>query len=88
MKRLQRAINRIDRTIRRYWFPLTLGFTMSGIFVLAEVKIRGRFAIGGEWLFPAFFCIIHYFVREYYREKARRERRNGRISGHTQTARK
>lgn len=88
MKRYRRFIRRIDYTLRCYWFPLTLGFLISGGLVIAERNIRGRFAIGGEWLFPVFLCIIHSFLRNYFRERARREKRNARVRRHTQTARR
>lgn len=88
MKRFERFIKRLDFTIRCYWLPLALGFTMSGIFVLVERNVRGVFAIGGEWLFPVWFCTIHAMVRSYFREKERRAKRRGGVSRHPQTTRR
>lgn len=88
MKRYRKFIRRLDFTLRCYWLPLALGFFLSGVFVIVELNVRGEFAIGGEWLFPIWFCLIHYFVRAHFREKARREKRHGRISRHPQAARR
>lgn len=89
MEWLKKIVRSAERTVWCYWFPLTLGFVLSGIFTIVELKARGRFAIGGEWLFPIFLCLIHYYVRAYFRERARRKRRDGRrIPERPQTARR
>lgn len=88
MKRLRKISKKLDITICRYWLPITLGFIVSGIFVLVEKDTRGKFAIGGEWLFPVWFCLIHYMARTYFREKKRRAKQYGRIPKHPQAARR
>lgn len=84
MKRLDRAIKKLERTLVLYWLPITLGCIITGILVLVMAGKRGAFAIGGEWFIIPVFCYIHYMIRRHFREKARKEKirrqRNGKIT--------
>lgn len=71
MKRLKRFFRKSAAIIRNYWLPLALGFITSGASILFK-SAQGHFAFGAEWLFPVWFSIIHFFIRAYFRKKARR----------------
>lgn len=72
----------IERFILHYWFPLTLGMFITAALVLVMLPIRGRFAIGGEWMFTPVLLAAHMLLRDHYKRKRRRERALRRHTSH------
>ena len=47
----------LERMIVKHWIALTVGFTLLGVLIRVRYNTQGHFAIGGEWLAPAFlYC--------------------------------
>lgn len=44
----------LERMIVKHWIALTVGFTLLGVLIRVRYNTQGHFAIGGEWLAPAF----------------------------------
>lgn len=40
-----------------------LGFTLLGVLIRVRYNTQGHFAIGGEWLAPAFMLFLEWLIR-------------------------
>lgn len=49
---------RIVRAFHTYWAPFSIGLILTGLTLPVLVRIRGEFAIGGEWTIPIWTCIL------------------------------
>lgn len=69
LRELRRDFRRMEYFLTRYWFPLSTGFFTGGMLMIIEREQRGYFAVGGEFLIPAAFCIVHGILRNIIRVK-------------------
>ena len=53
----------LERMIVKRWIALTVGFTLLGVLIRVRYNTQGHFAIGGEWLAPAFMLFLEWLIR-------------------------
>ena len=53
----------LERMIVKHWIALTVGFTLLGVLIRVRYNTQGHFAIGGEWLAPAFMLFLEWLIR-------------------------
>ena len=53
----------LERMIVKHWIALTVGFTLLGVLIRVRYNTQGHFAIGSEWLVPAFMLFLEWLIR-------------------------